>query len=85
MRITKNAERSRKKRYKFDYPDTTQCPRLCDGFSNMTDYEDAVMLETALRSGCDYIVTRNLKDYKNVSIPAYSPSDFLQYITPTEE
>lgn len=61
------------------------CVMVCSFSSNMTDYEDAVMLETALRSGCDYIVTRNLKDYKNVSIPAYSPSDFLQYITPTEE
>ncbi|HIS48337.1 MAG TPA: hypothetical protein IAB46_12425 [Candidatus Scybalocola faecigallinarum] len=52
--------------------------------STMTDYEDAVMVETALHSGCDCIVTRNLKDYKNASIPSYSPSDFLQHITPTE-
>ena len=69
----------------FDLLDTTamDCRRALS--SKMTDYEDAVMAETALRSGCNCIVTRNLKDYKNASIPSYSPSDFLQHITPTEE
>ena len=69
----------------FDLLDTTamDCRRTLS--SKMTDYEDAVMAETALRSGCNCIVTRNLKDYKNASIPSYSPSDFLQLITPTEE
>ena len=37
--------------------------------------------ETALHSGCDCIVTRNLKDYKNASIP----SDFFRLITPAED
>lgn len=69
----------------FDLLDTTamDCRRAIS--SQMTDYEDAVMAETALRSGCDCIVTRNLKDYQNASIPSYSPSDFLRLITPTEE
>ena len=69
----------------FDLLDTTamDCRRAIS--SQMTDYEDAVMAATALRSGCDCIVTRNLKDYQNASIPSYSPSDFLRLITPTEE
>ena len=69
----------------FDLLDTTamDCRRAIS--SQMTDYEDAVMAETALRSGCDCIVTRNLKDYQYASIPSYSPSDFLRLITPTEE
>ena len=69
----------------FDLLDTTamDCRRAIS--SQMTDYEDAVMADTALRSGCDCIVTRNLKDYQNASIPSYSPSDFLRLITPTEE
>ena len=69
----------------FDLLDTTamDCRRAIS--SQMTDYEDAVMAETALRPGCDCIVTRNLKDYQNASIPSYSPSDFLRLITPTEE
>ncbi len=41
--------------------------------------------ETALHSGCDCIVTRNLKDYKNASIPSYSPTDFFRLITPAED
>ena len=53
--------------------------------SKMSDYEDAVMAETALRSGCDCIVTRNLKDFKDAPVPSYSPSDFLRLIMPPEE
>ena len=49
--------------------------------SNMTDYEDAVMVETALRSGIDCIVTRNAKDYTAAPLPVYTPSDFLKKLT----
>ena len=45
--------------------------------SKMTDYEDAVMDETAVRTGMDYIVTRNIKDYKHSKVKATTPSDFL--------
>ena len=31
--------------------------------SNIRDYEDAIMVETAIRSEMDCIVTRNMKDY----------------------
>lgn len=45
--------------------------------SELTDYEDAMMVETALRYGTDCIVTRNLRDYGKSPIPVYSPSAFL--------
>lgn len=45
--------------------------------SNMSDYEDAVMSETAARIGVDSIITRNIKDYKNSKVKAETPSDFL--------
>lgn len=45
--------------------------------SELTDYEDAMMTETALRCGMDCIVTRNLKDYVKSPVPVYSPSAFL--------
>lgn len=48
--------------------------------SKLTDYEDAVMVESALRSGVDCIVTRNLKDYENSPVPVYSPSAFLEQL-----
>jgi predicted nucleic acid-binding protein len=45
--------------------------------SALSDYEDAVMVETALREEMDCIVTRNLSDYGASPVPAYSPHDFL--------
>ena len=45
--------------------------------SNISDFEDAVMVETALRSKVDCIVTRNKKDFTNPSIIVYSPTEFI--------
>ena len=45
--------------------------------SEMSDYEDAVMIETAIRSDMDCIVTRNQKDYTKASLPVYSPDEFI--------
>lgn len=42
-----------------------------------SDYEDAVQHAGASASGLDAIVTRNLDDYKNATLPIYSPTDFL--------
>ena len=47
-------------------------------YSVVPDFEDAIMTQTALRSGIDYIVTRNLKDYIASPIPGLSPADFLK-------
>ena len=48
--------------------------------SNNNDYEDAVVVEGAKRSGIDYIVTRNIKDYENLGLPAIEPSEFVDMI-----
>ena len=48
--------------------------------NGMSDYEDAVMSETARRIDADYIVTRNLKDYSLSRVPAISPSEFLMLL-----
>lgn len=45
--------------------------------SEMKDYEDAVMSETAYRIKADCIVTRNIKDYERSRVPAVLPSEFL--------
>lgn len=34
--------------------------------SEISDHEDAIMVETAIRSEMDCIVTRNVKDYVNL-------------------
>ena len=49
--------------------------------SEITDFEDAVMVETAIRSKIDCIVTRNIKDYVKSSIPIYSPAEFLKVLS----
>jgi hypothetical protein len=41
------------------------------------DYEDAVQHASAVANGLDTIVTRDLNDYKNATLPVFSPTDFL--------
>ena len=53
--------------------------------SEITDYEDAVMVETAIRSEMDCIVTRNVKDYTKSSIKVYEPSIFLELLAAENE
>ncbi|MCI8831502.1 MAG: PIN domain-containing protein [Lachnospiraceae bacterium] len=46
--------------------------------SEMADFEDAVMVETALRCGMDCIITRNVIDYEKPQIEIYQPDEFLE-------
>ena len=64
----------------FDVLDTAarDCKKAIS--SSVTDYEDAVMIETAVRNGLEYIVTRNRKDYKASPVPVLSPNAFLQML-----
>ncbi|MBQ4100051.1 MAG: PIN domain-containing protein [Oscillospiraceae bacterium] len=48
--------------------------------SDISDYEDAVMIETAVRSEMDCIVTRNTKDYAKSPVKVYEPSAFLNLL-----
>lgn len=49
--------------------------------SDIADYEDAVMVETAIRCEIDCIVTRNTKDYSKSPITVYEPTDFISKVT----
>ena len=53
--------------------------------AEISDFEDAVMVETAVRSGVDCIVTRNTKDYSKAPIPVYAPAEFIEPLTETSE
>jgi predicted nucleic acid-binding protein len=46
--------------------------------SSIKDYEDAVQYESAIASGVEAIVTRDLKDYSSVNLPVFSPADFVK-------
>lgn len=53
----------------------TDAIKALDG--QTTDYEDAVMIETAKRVSADCIITRNIKDYKYSDILVKRPEEFL--------
>ena len=53
--------------------------------SEISDYEAAIMVETAIRSGMGCIVTRNVKDYAKSSVPVYEPSAFLSLLEAENE
>lgn len=41
------------------------------------DGEDCIQYQSALSAGCDYILTRNKKDFALSTIPAMTPEEFL--------
>jgi predicted nucleic acid-binding protein len=45
--------------------------------SPITDYEDAVLEVSALGKKLDCIITRNLSDFADSRVPAFTPEEFL--------
>lgn len=64
----------------FNVLDTTDMDIRKAVLSNISDYEDAVMTETAIRTGMDCIITRNKKDYLKSNAVVYSPEEFLKMV-----
>lgn len=46
--------------------------------SGWNDFEDAVQYYVAKKAHCKCIITRNKKDYKQSTIPVYTPTEFIQ-------
>ena len=44
--------------------------------SGIDDYEDAVVIASAQKTGCDYIVTRNVAHFKDSPVQVLTPADF---------
>lgn len=65
----------------FSLLDTTAQDTRRAILSNVADFEDGVMIETALRSKMDCIVTRNTKDYRESQVPVYTPAELLARLT----
>lgn len=53
--------------------------------SPVSDFEDAVMIETASRTEVDCIITRNTHDYAKSVVPVYTPKQFLKELEMLEE
>jgi hypothetical protein len=50
----------------------------------LKDFEDALVATIAEVTGSDYIVTRNVPDFAGSSVPAMTPTEFLEAIIGTE-
>jgi predicted nucleic acid-binding protein len=46
--------------------------------SNFSDFEDAVQYYAAISASADVIITRNIKDYKQSTIPVLTAEQFLR-------
>jgi hypothetical protein len=46
----------------------------------LNDYEDAVQMCCAKRIKASYIVTRNVRDFQESTVPAFKPSELLDRI-----
>ena len=46
-------------------------------FTNNNDYEDAVLAEGAKRANVDFLITRNVNDFKGLGVDAICPKDFI--------
>jgi hypothetical protein len=47
---------------------------------SMNDLEDAMQAVAALAFAADFVVTRNVRDYRNSPVPALTPRSFLRTI-----
>ena len=69
----------------FDLADTTgnDCRQAL--LSELSDYENAVMVEAAVREGLDCIVTRNQRDFRKAACKIVSPAELLQMMSDEEK
>ncbi len=44
----------------------------------MSDFEDALQVAAAMACGAQFIVTRNVRDFKASPVPAFTPEAFLR-------
>jgi predicted nucleic acid-binding protein len=49
------------------------------------DFEDAIQAASAIRITADYLVTRNLDDFRETGAKAITPEDLLSILRPSEQ
>ena len=69
----------------FSIVDTSSLDIINALSSEVSEFEDAVMIESALRYGTDCIVTRNVKDYSKSSIPVFDLEEFISLLVNREK
>ena len=48
--------------------------------AQFTDFEDAVLYEAACHMGVNYIITRNVSDFKKSTLPVFTPDEFMNML-----
>jgi predicted nucleic acid-binding protein len=48
---------------------------------SMEDYEDSVQVACAFASQLDAIITRDTEDFRDISLPLFSPADFIERLS----
>lgn len=69
----------------FDLVDTTGNDIRQALLSEISDFEDAVMVEAAVREELDCIVTRNQHDFRKAACKIVSPGELLKMLTEDEK
>ena len=82
MHDTEQAKKTMSKLYElFGILDVTSIDCQEALLIKVRDYEDAVICCCAERNRIDYIVTRNIKDFKQSNVKILLPEDFIQLIS----
>lgn len=48
--------------------------------AKFSDFEDSVLHEAARHANVEYIITRNIKDFKKAKVPVFTPVEFLNML-----
>ena len=64
----------------FEIADLTSEDIILASKMQWRDFEDALQSATAQRIQADYIITRNVKDFRSSKVPAFTPSELLARI-----
>lgn len=49
--------------------------------TKMDDFEDAIQLNSAIKGGSEFLITRNKKDFIDNKIPILTPEEFLARVS----
>jgi predicted nucleic acid-binding protein len=49
------------------------------------DFEDGIHYQAALAAGCNAVISRNAKNFKQADLPILSPQEFLDQLTSSQE
>ena len=64
----------------FEFTELAPGDLMRAGELQWSDFEDALQSVTAERVHADYIITRNVRDFKNSEVPAFTPDELLNRI-----